>query len=202
MVDKQLNHAFKVMELDTDVQQVVVNDMGVNTLTKLLRVKNGMLSAYVEDQTKAFRAADAAAMSDFRVWWRVTMVGKDDFEKELTTEVWRNFQPPDPSATALLPQQAEQIAQMHAYIEKKEAEERTVEISHPGTTKFNRIIHRAGINLSAPNWNDKPDSLEDLAMVSHGWLPGKEDSPENRTHYMAYLNNRNNITPPLRGNFF
>jgi hypothetical protein len=101
-----------------------------------------------------------------------------------------------------IPQQRQQLNHIDAYIAKKEADEATVQISNPGLTKYNRAVQKIGVRFDAPEWNQKPTGLEDLASqrLPHTWLPGKEDNPENRKKYMGYLNK--NIVLPQGGKLF
>ena len=98
----------------------------------------------------------------------------------------------------------QQIGHIYDFVARQELEEATVQISNPGVTKYNRTVKKVGVRLDAAVWDEKPTGLEDLAsrMVSHTWLPGKEDSPDNRRAYMRYLNDQNNITLPNGGKLF
>lgn len=81
-----------------------------------------------------------------------------------------------------------------------------MKLSKPETGKFGRAVAKANITLDTPTWKKKPTPiyLKHLAsgMREHTWLPGKEDSVENRKAYMNYLNNEKNIRLPKGGKLF
>ena len=67
-------------------------------------------------------------------------------------------------------------------------------------------MQNSKVILDVAKWEKKPSLIELQSQASqmqeHHWLPGKEDTPQNRKAYMAYLNNKNNITLPLGGKLF
>ena len=72
----------------------------------------------------------------------------------------------------------------------------TLIISHPETEPFNTAMHQFDFKKDAPTWLNKP-GLIDPPGQPHTWLEeSKEDSPENRAAYMAYLLNSDNIRLP------
>ena len=82
------------------------------------------------------------------------------------------------------------------YIFKQKQDSQTLFISKPETRTFGAAMNRIGVRKDAPVWNNKPTNLPS-APPRFKWLASKEDSPENRAAYMAYLrNNKNLVLPP------
>jgi hypothetical protein len=96
----------------------------------------------------------------------------------------------------------EKIEPLIAYIRKKELDDATLRLSQPPVTAYQNTIQKIGIRFSAPMWEIKPNLLEDEASTipPFSWLDSKEDSKNNRTEYMAYLNK--NITLPPHSKLF
>lgn len=84
---------------------------------------------------------------------------------------------------------------VNEYILKQKQESETLRISKPIPERYNAAMSRLGVPKDAPLWHDKPTNLP-RASPRHQWLPSKEDSPENRTAYMAYLRNTEHLVLP------
>ena len=80
-------------------------------------------------------------------------------------------------------------------LKQKQEDSETLLISQPETERYAKAMSRIGVLKDAPLWNDKPTSLPN-APPRFTWLASKEDSPENRVAYMAYLRNNENLVLP------
>jgi len=72
---------------------------------------------------------------------------------------------------------------------------------------YSRAVTEIGVILDAPQWVNKQvleGQFNNLGsrMGPFVWLEGKEDSKPNRTKYMAYLRNNQNIGTPLNSKLF
>ena len=100
----------------------------------------------------------------------------------------------------------EQLEFVDEYAVKKKKDDETVSLSKPETAKYMKAMAKSNVKLDTPKWDKKPSSFDlkkqASKMQEHNWLDGKEDTPRNRRAYMAYLNNKNNITLPAGGKLF
>ena len=97
--------------------------------------------------------------------------------------------------------QSDKIDYVFARMKKIEEDEQTLQLSKPLVEGYSRAISKIGVRFDAPSWNqDKTTeaTCRELgrSMGNFHWLPGKENSPPNRSLYMAYLRNSSNICLP------
>lgn len=100
----------------------------------------------------------------------------------------------------------EKLEFVYEYTVRKIKDDETVQLSKPETEKYMKAMQNSKVILDVAKWEKKPSLIELQSeasqMQEHHWLPGKEGTPQNRKAYMAYLNNKNNITLPLGGKLF
>lgn len=82
-----------------------------------------------------------------------------------------------------------------AVLQQQQHSDSTILISEHSTTVHKNVIAELGIPLDTPEWNEKPSGFT-AAKSNFSWLKGKEDSPQNRKKYMAYLNDIKYIVFP------
>lgn len=95
---------------------------------------------------------------------------------------------------------------MYVCAVRKEEEEATLPLSNPNATKYRRAVHKIGVRIDAPIWENstREDEFNRLgsAMDPFSWGHGKEDCIENRRLYLAYLRNNKNIGLPPESKLF
>ena len=96
---------------------------------------------------------------------------------------------------------------MYAYVQEKKQDEATLQLSKPLVSRFQRAVQNIGVRIDAPEWEKDSTLVGEFDTLSSGmaafdWGPGKEDCSANRSLYLAYLRNNQNITLPPKSKLF
>lgn len=96
---------------------------------------------------------------------------------------------------------------MYAYVQGKKEEEATLQLSKPLLTRYQTALHNIGVQVDAPEWENRSTLVGEFNTLTRGmaafnWGPEKEDSPANRSLYLAYLRNNQNIVLPEKSKLF
>ncbi|CAB9509254.1 hypothetical protein SEMRO_382_G130940.1 [Seminavis robusta] len=100
----------------------------------------------------------------------------------------------------------EKIDYVYAYLQEKKQEEATIQFTKPKLSRYQRAVQNIGVRIDAPEWEN--DHLVGefntlgSGMAAFTWGPRKEDCLANRSLYLAYLRNNQNIGLPHHSKLF
>lgn len=99
-----------------------------------------------------------------------------------------------PSYTLVSFVSSDDLKEVVEYVRNQKAESETLVISEPKTERFNTAVQHFDYKKYPAIWEKKPSFGP--SGPKHEWHESKEDSPVNRTAYMAYLRDSSNIVLP------